>query len=61
MGKSRRFLLIVMIILIIFSMSGCGTKKDGTTSTIEEIDTPKEKIDQIDISNMVDWKIIFQK
>ena len=56
MGKSRRFLLIVMIILIIFSMSGCGTKKDGTTSTIEEIDTPKEKIDQIDISNMVDWE-----
>lgn len=56
MSKNRRFLLIIMIILMIFSMSGCGTKKDGTTSTTEGIDTPTEKMGQTGTSSELDWE-----
>ncbi|WP_132995917.1 M1 family metallopeptidase [Sporanaerobacter acetigenes] len=56
MSKIKRFLLIVMIILIIFSMIGCDTKEGGTTSTTGGIDTPKEKIGQTDFSSKADWE-----
>lgn len=56
MSKRGRFLLIITIAFILFSMIGCDTKKDGTTSTIEESDTPREKIEQTDISSKSDWE-----
>ena len=56
MSKSVRFLLIVVIVFISFSMVSCDTKKDGTTSITEEIDTPKEKIEETDTSSKSDWE-----
>lgn len=56
MSKMGRFLLIITILFIIFSVFGCDTKKDGTTPTTEGIDTSKGNIEQTDSSSKVDWK-----
>lgn len=55
MSNNGRFLLIVMLIFIIFSMTGCGTKRDETTSTTEGIDSLKERTGQTGTSSKLDW------